>query len=282
MNTDNDIHALSGAYAVDALGDDERRRFEAHLAACTSCTTEVDSLREAAARLSATTATAPPERLRASVLDAITRVRPLPPLSTADPSPTPRPDAAEPPATAPEQDTATPAPVVELGEARRRRLRGVALVAAAAVVVAVGIGVGITRFDDDTNEQGDPSSQVADETQETIEAVLAAKDVRTAQPAAGAALPAGTSASVHWSEDVGRAVIVTANMPAAEPGTVYELWFEHDELMVPAGIMPRDGDTFLLEGDLQGASGIGITVEPEGGSPEPTSAPLALFPLESA
>ena len=29
----NDIHALSGAYAVDALDDDERARFEEHLVA---------------------------------------------------------------------------------------------------------------------------------------------------------------------------------------------------------------------------------------------------------
>ena len=50
-----DIHALSGAYAVDALDDDERAQFEAHLAGCPSCRSEVDSLREAAALLAETT-----------------------------------------------------------------------------------------------------------------------------------------------------------------------------------------------------------------------------------
>jgi hypothetical protein len=33
MNS-NDIHSLSGAYAVDAVDDVERARFEAHLATC--------------------------------------------------------------------------------------------------------------------------------------------------------------------------------------------------------------------------------------------------------
>lgn len=75
-----DIHALSGAYAVDALDGAERAEFERHLAECPSCQYEVDSLREAAAALSGAVETAAPDRLRASVLQAITEVRPLPPV----------------------------------------------------------------------------------------------------------------------------------------------------------------------------------------------------------
>lgn len=78
-----DIHALSGAYAVDALDGSERSAFERHLAGCVSCQHEVDSLREAAATLSGAVETAPPGTLRTSVLQAITEVRPLPPLVSA-------------------------------------------------------------------------------------------------------------------------------------------------------------------------------------------------------
>ncbi|MBU2075761.1 MAG: zf-HC2 domain-containing protein, partial [Actinobacteria bacterium] len=42
----NDVHALSGAYAVDALDDIERAQFERHLVECAECRAEVDSLRE--------------------------------------------------------------------------------------------------------------------------------------------------------------------------------------------------------------------------------------------
>ena len=56
---DRDIHALSGAYAVDALDDIERAQFERHLAECPACTSEVASLREAAALLAETTMTTP-------------------------------------------------------------------------------------------------------------------------------------------------------------------------------------------------------------------------------
>jgi hypothetical protein len=48
--------------------------------------------------------------------------------------------------------------------------------------------------------------------------------------------------------------------------------------MVPAAVMPvKEDQTVLLEGDAATATGAGITVEPEGGSPEPTSQPIALF-----
>ena len=60
MNPSNDVHALSGAYAVDALDDTERVRFEEHLARCAECRAEVDSLRAAAAELSAGAEVAPP------------------------------------------------------------------------------------------------------------------------------------------------------------------------------------------------------------------------------
>ncbi|MFC6343639.1 zf-HC2 domain-containing protein, partial [Nocardioides hankookensis] len=51
MTTPNDIHALVGAYAVDAVDDLERAAFERHLAECADCRDEVASLREAAGLL---------------------------------------------------------------------------------------------------------------------------------------------------------------------------------------------------------------------------------------
>ena len=75
----SDIHKLSGAYALDALDDLERARFEQHLATCEDCRAEVAELRETAALLAETTAAEPPASLRASVLSGISQVRPLPP-----------------------------------------------------------------------------------------------------------------------------------------------------------------------------------------------------------
>lgn len=78
-----DIHALSGAYAVDAIDGQEREAFERHLAECSECRAEVDSLREAAASLADSVALTPPAHLRDAVLGNIAKVRPLPPMVPA-------------------------------------------------------------------------------------------------------------------------------------------------------------------------------------------------------
>ena len=44
----SDLHKLTGAYAVDALDDLERARFEQHLDECDDCRFEVAELRETA------------------------------------------------------------------------------------------------------------------------------------------------------------------------------------------------------------------------------------------
>ncbi len=89
----SDIHALSGAYAIDALDDIERAQFERHLAECAECRAEVDSLREASAMLAETTAVEPPADLRDRLLAEIRTVRPLPPVV---PAPEETPEEPEP------------------------------------------------------------------------------------------------------------------------------------------------------------------------------------------
>lgn len=74
-----EIHALSGAYAVDALDELERERFKRHLADCVECQVEVESLRATSAVLAETTAVAPPPELRERLMSEIRTVRPLPP-----------------------------------------------------------------------------------------------------------------------------------------------------------------------------------------------------------
>lgn len=75
-----DIHALSGAYVVDAVDDFERAQFERHLSGCDDCRLEVASLREGTALLAETVSQQAPAALRAQVLSTIEMVRPLPPI----------------------------------------------------------------------------------------------------------------------------------------------------------------------------------------------------------
>jgi anti-sigma-K factor RskA len=112
----SDIHALSGAYAIDALDDHERAEFERHLDVCAECRAEVASFRETAALLAETESVAAPASLREGVLASVSRVRPLPPETAA-----PR-HAAD-----------------EVAVVRRRRLPQLLAAAAAVVLVAVGV-----------------------------------------------------------------------------------------------------------------------------------------------
>ena len=117
----DDIHSLVGAYAVDAVDDAERARFEDHLATCAGCRAEVESLRGAAAHLAASTDTAPPASLKASLLRDIRSVRPLPPVLD-EPDELPGDDgqlvAGQDPA--PVADP-TPAPTAEVADLTTRR-----------------------------------------------------------------------------------------------------------------------------------------------------------------
>lgn len=75
-----ELHTLTGAYAVDAVTEEEATAFERHLRGCPACRQEVRELREAAARLGAALATLPPPRLREATLTEVTRTRQWPPL----------------------------------------------------------------------------------------------------------------------------------------------------------------------------------------------------------
>ena len=69
----SDVHALAGAYALDALSELERAAFARHVEGCESCALEVAELRETASRLTDGTAAAPPARLREAVLAEVGR-----------------------------------------------------------------------------------------------------------------------------------------------------------------------------------------------------------------
>ncbi|RNM15718.1 anti-sigma factor [Nocardioides pocheonensis] len=244
---DHEIHALSGAYAVDALDPAEKAQFEEHLAACATCRAEVASLREATALLPETTATEPPPALRDRVLAQIATVRPLPP----------------------ETPVAGPSEVVTLRSRRRPRTL---LAAAAAVVAVVGGGAVVWQ---QVSDSGQHQTQLS-----AVDRVLQAADAKRVN----VTLTGGVRASVVRSLTEGKAVLVTRNMPPAPSGRIYELWLQTPGgAMVPAGTMTDGGSrTVLLRGDATSATGAGITVEPKGGSESPTTEPIALFDFSRA
>ncbi|MFD7513162.1 zf-HC2 domain-containing protein, partial [Streptomyces sp. NPDC059853] len=74
-----DVHTLSGAYALDALPAPEREEFERHLERCEPCAREVRELAATAARLAGAVALTPPPGMRDRVMRRIATVRQDPP-----------------------------------------------------------------------------------------------------------------------------------------------------------------------------------------------------------
>jgi anti-sigma-K factor RskA len=249
------LHALSGAYVVDALDDDERAVFERHLPGCADCQTEVASLSEATALMADDTALTPPDSLRNAVLAGIKTIRPLPPETGAQS----RPEPAE---TAP--------PMAKVLPMRPRRRRIATLVAAAAAVVAVGAGTVYQPWQDNSSSTR-PELSAADQ-------VLAASDAQRHS----IELDDGSTATVVRSLNQGKAVLLTRNMDAPPPGKAFEVWLQDETgTMLPAGMMRKSGDhKLLLDGDATNATAVGITLEPAAGSKVPTSDPIALLEFE--
>ena len=228
-----DIHALSGAYAVDAVDDVERVAFERHLAQCDACTAEVESLRAAAGQLAQISLAGPPPSLRASILAEIDTVRPAP-------------------------------PVVSLSAHRRERARRrpASLLAAAAALVLVG-GVGATVWHP---WESSDSSQVAEAPSGAAQRVIDAADAKTFTETTDD----GVTLTVTHSRSLDRSVLSASGLAPLSDEQVYELWLEQDGELVAAGFLKDPTSATVLQGDSTTAALAGVTIEPAGGSTEPS------------
>ncbi|WTX01044.1 anti-sigma factor (plasmid) [Streptomycetaceae bacterium NBC_01309] len=244
------IHHNTGAYAVHALPADEHAAFERHLTHCETCARETAELVATAARLGLAVQAVPPPELKERVMRAITTVRQEP--------------AAR--------------PAVRRSTWPAQRLANLAVAACAAASAVLG---GVAWWEHERAE--DARGQARDARQQAdIAEVLTAPDAR----AVTAPLADGATATVVVSAHRDRAVLLAAGMPPPAPGTVYQLWFDRNGQMVPAGFLPATtasaastSTAVLLDGPVDRVNAVGVTVEPAGGSPQPTTTPLGLLPI---
>ncbi|MER5731056.1 anti-sigma factor [Streptomyces sp. NPDC002138] len=249
-----DPHALTGAYALDALGPDEHHAFTRHLDHCASCAQEVREFAATAARLASAAAVVPPPDLKALVLERIDTVRQLPPR--------------------------VPAPGRYAVLTALVRRRGGVFVIAASLAAAASFGaIALGQHEraqlaERVRQSAQREADRAGERSEALAAVLAAPDARTAsgRTAAGARVTVVTSAARD------QAVVLAGQLPPTPAGTTYQLWFSEHGSMRPAGLL-GGGHALLLDGAVRDATAIGLTVEPAGGSARPTSAPLLVMAL---
>ncbi|MFE7776883.1 anti-sigma factor domain-containing protein [Streptomyces sp. NPDC057445] len=242
MNGD-DPHVASGAYVVHALPPRERRAFEGHLASCKACAREVAEFSATVTRLAQAVALEPPAELKRRVLERIDTTQQDPP---EDPS------------------------AAGFG----RRLSRLVLAACLALAVAFG---GIAVWQHQEAESARSEMTALEEQAAGIADIVAAPDAkfRTQE------LSAWGYCTLAVSRSQDSAAFIATRMPPLPAGKTYQLWFSEDGSFRPAGLL-RGTDAQhlrLLAGPVGQATAVGITVEPAGGSPQPTSPPLGMIPL---
>lgn len=258
----DDFAALAHGYALGTLTEQEARSFASHLATCEECrqsVRDVAAVGEALAR--ALPQQAPPPSLRDRVLAR---------------------------ATAPaDMDRQVHSPTVSRSGMQYRWL------AAAAALVAAVTSVMAWQYREDAVrariEQQAAAQQVRSLEQQIAQlqagvstaaqtrSVLAARDMARIELLGQAPAP-GATGRVFWSPTHGL-VFAATNLPALPPGRVYQLWVVADS-PISAGIgrLTGGGEISVVSTPTAPArpKAFALTIEPEGGSPAPTS-PLFLL-----
>jgi anti-sigma factor RsiW len=242
-----DLHALAGAYALDAVDDLERAAFTRHLTDCESCSLEVAELRETAARLGGSVIETPPATLRTAVLADIRGTRQAPPMLR----------------------TVTATRPVERGQ------RWIAMAVAASLLVVAGAVGSWTLSEQRARQQQDRIEALQDENARMY-AVFNAPDVTMR----GSDVPIGGRIAAAVSPQLNAGVAMLAGLPELPADQVFQLWLLKGSDAYSAAVLAKGqrGGT-LLFGWRAGSDTFGISVEPgPTGSAKPTVL-LSMFPL---
>jgi anti-sigma-K factor RskA len=228
-----DVHALTGAYVLDAVSADERMVFERHLGDCDACRQEVSELQETASRLGAAAAMTPPPRLKSNVMTQIRNVRQLPPE----------------------------APVVPLrrpGSTWALRLSA----AAAAVLLVVSGVLGVLLVQSKSGTEVDPQTAA-------IASIVKAGDARVLNQGD----PSTGRVTALMSVSADRMLLLSDDLADPPSGKTYQAWTIGAEIKSAGLIEPVDGKVSLEVEGIDVADAVGITIEPAGGSKQPSAPP---------
>jgi anti-sigma-K factor RskA len=250
------LHALVGAYVMDAVEGGDRAEFERHLLTCEQCRDDVRGLREATARLAAAAAIKPRPELREPTLQAAAVIRQLPPVVAGE----------------------------RMAMARRGRWAAGRVIArpwlaavAAALVVVLTVSAVLLGVQAGSMHQRLAAQQQRDR---AMTAVLGAHDAVVLT----AAVSTGGTATVVMSHQA-RSLVFTARGLARLPGIrAYELWLAGPAGITPAGMLPpgyRGMSGPMVVSGLARGEQLELTVEPASGSRQPTSPPIVQLVLDA-
>ncbi|HLZ69507.1 MAG TPA: anti-sigma factor [Dehalococcoidia bacterium] len=270
----SEVDELAGAIALGALPPEEARRVEEHLSSCQRDHGSLLELRQVAALLPfAVDAIEPPPRLKQNLIAAaLNDGAAAGAAPSADGQPrlriVPHVDERQAPASAPAPPV--PARATPARPSRFWRQPGV-WAAAAALLIAVGLGAWNVSLQRRLNDRDAANHRQA----QALTVLAAAAHVTPLSGSGGlqlafAAAPDGTG---H---------LVLTHVPAAPAGKIYQAWFIREGKPVSAGVFNGDGVSVVpLQGSSAGAQIVAVTLEPAGGSLQPSGQPIEAATLGS-
>ena len=267
-----ELHLLSGAYALNALDATDTARYEEYLRSSKEARMEVARLRETATMIDlASLPIAPPDDLKTrlmaqiAVTPQIGTTRPVASSQThsvgsvvnADPVR----DAAR------KSHSTLGASKAESRAAARWYTKPAAILIAVAAAVALFVSGQLLGLAGGNNPPVETSAMVK---------ILSASDSQQVR----ADVTGGGRATFVWSAELGKSVVLIDKLPALASGKTYELWYITTAGATAAGTFnaAKSGKTVrVLDGTMNGGETFGITVEPSGGSVKPTSQPIVVI-----
>lgn len=243
-----DFHSLTGAYVLDALPVFERERFEVHLKRCPMCAHEVAELHEATARIAAASAMAPPPELKERVMAEVAQTR------------------QRPPEVKPDRSHRSWIPAAS------------AVLAAASMVVAIGLGIQLGQVNQQLSEETQAREFLAQQ-YEQFAGLVTADDARIAVTE----IEGGGTASAVFAMSHDSALFVTHDLAPLPPDLAYQLWVIQPDGTHSPGVMnpdPGSDSASMLAQGIGDETQLALTVEPAGGSPQGTTPPIMVLPLE--
>jgi anti-sigma-K factor RskA len=260
--TCDEFRDWAAVVALDSGEPDDMRLFEEHAQTCPDCARQLDEFNAVTAALGAAVPQVdPPSALRARLFEAVRHT---------------------------EQQAPDDLSVQRQRGFWRRRVSPAWLVAAASLVLSLAaIGAVAVLQGQVVALRGE--LQIAEERAGRYVRVVRVLSsdtlaVRSLQPVAQSTQTRGT---VYMDPSSGTGMVMCRNLPRVERGRGYQVWFVRGNERVSGGMLRPDpngnGYTLIqLPADLESFDSIGLTEEPGGGSPMPTTPRVIGTPLKES